>query len=233
MASHKCYSTILFDFDGTLTSSLPLWAQAFQFVLAQFGYQLSVDEVIRKCFYRDWHDIVAEFQLPSVAEFSRLMQIGLEEAFLQAQPYAGALEFLNECCRQNIILGIVTSSRKKLVMRFLETYGITDFFKTIITAEDVDNHKPHPEPILMAISHMDSPVEETILIGDSDADMLAAGAAGIHRALFIPEEHRRYYDFGKLQAHQPEIVFQDYAELHSRLLPNGHAAHDDPGFGRG
>jgi pyrophosphatase PpaX len=218
MGNTSGYSTILFDFDGTLTSSLPLWVQAFQFTLAQFDIHLDGDDIIRTCFYRDWETIVADFQLPSVAEFTRLMHVGLEEAFLLASPCAGALNFLSECCRQDICLGIVTSSRKKIVKRFLETYGIVDYFRAVITEEDVDNHKPHPEPVLLALSHLESVSQATILIGDSHADMLAAGAAGIHKGLFIPEEHRRFYDFEKLQAHQPDLVFQDYAELESRLL---------------
>ena len=218
MGSDHCYSIILFDFDGTLTSSLPLWVQAFQYTLSQYGTKLSGDETIAACFYRDWANIVADFQLPSTAEFTRHMHIGLEEAFLQAKPCTGALSFLSECCAKGITLGMVTSSRKKIVKRFLETHGITDCFKTIITEEDVDNHKPHPEPIFIALSNLESTCQGAILIGDSHADMMAAGAAGIHKGLFIPEEHSRYYDFEKLKAHEPDVVFQDYAELKEKIL---------------
>lgn len=218
MGGHSCYSTILFDFDGTLTSSLPLWVKAFQFALEHYGIQLSEEAVVSRCFYRDWEHIMAEFHLPSLEEFSTLMYAGLEEAFLQAKPFAGALEFLRDCCRQDITLGLVTSSRKSIVMRFLASYGITDYFGTIVTQEDVDNHKPHPEPIILALSQLEKAATGAILIGDSNADMQAAGNAGIHKGLFIPEEHRIYYDFEELKSHAPDVVFQDYSELPGKLL---------------
>lgn len=217
MAQDFGYSTILFDFDGTLTPSLPLWVRAFQFTLDKYSIKLSFDDVIRVCFYRAWQDIVDEYELPSVSDFADNMHTGLEEGFEHAQPFAGVESALTECHRRNIKLGIVTSSKKSIVKQFLATHGISKFFQTVVAAEDIVNHKPHPEPVLMALDHLDSAPAGSLLIGDSHADMLAAHAAGISKALFFPDEHHGFYNFEDLKAHHPQFIFQDYSDLPCKL----------------
>ena len=221
-----CYSTILFDFDGTLTPSLPLWVRAFQFAFDQFGISLTADQVISTCFYRAWEDIVAQFEVPSVANFARFVHTGLDDAFVGADLFAGVRSFLDECISCRISLGIVTSTRKELVTGFVAKQGIAEYFKTIVAAEDILKFKPDPEPVLLALDHLNSIPQETILIGDSHADMAAASAAGIHKGLFLPEEHSCFYNFDELRQHQPEIVFQEYSQLWIRLMDKQAAATD-------
>ena len=74
------YSTMLFDFDGTLTNSLELWLQSYHFAFSKFNFTHSDDVVIKKCFYRSLNDVAVEFNIP-VEEFRVHLNAGLRNAF--------------------------------------------------------------------------------------------------------------------------------------------------------
>jgi HAD superfamily hydrolase (TIGR01549 family) len=218
------YSTILFDFDGTLTPSLPLWVKAFQYALDKYGIGLESPAVVQHCFYRSWEDIANSFEIPSIAEFRAHIHDGLDEAFVEAQLFEGAAGFLQTCRSQNVRLGIVTSGRRKVVQHFLKSHGLHDHFGAVVTADDVAQHKPHPAPVFMALDQLDSGVEQCILIGDSPADLLAAEAANIHKGLFYPHEHSMFYRVEDLIDHRPDLIFHAYSELLDKLNGNGNGS---------
>jgi phosphoglycolate phosphatase-like HAD superfamily hydrolase len=77
------YRAVLFDFDGTLTPSLPLWVRGYRIALhSAFGLELSDDEIIERCFFRDWSDVAADLGIASVDELRMQVLIGVHEAFL-------------------------------------------------------------------------------------------------------------------------------------------------------
>lgn len=218
------YTTILFDFDGTLTHSLPVWLQAYQSALSGFGIRLTDDEVMRDCFYRPWDEIISRFNLPPRAEFGDRVLRGVEEYFDQAELFDGVCTVLEECRMNELKLGIVTSSSRSVVTEFLSAKGIADHFGVVVTADDTTNFKPHPEPIFMALSQLQSDPSESLFIGDSSVDMLASRAAGTDSGLFFPDEHFVFYSLDELRAHQPHFVFRSYFELWTKMTGSGSAA---------
>lgn len=213
------YSTILFDFDGTITDSLPLWLAAYQTALEKYGLKMNAEEVIRTCFYKPWKEIVDQFDLPCELEFGGYVHDTLEEVFAEAELFEGVADVMEQICKRGIKLGIVTSSVRPVVDKFLDRHGLADYFGVVITADDIVNFKPHPEPLLKALAALDGKIAETVLIGDSNVDMLTAKNAGTDKGLFFPEVHHQYYDFEELKAHEPHIVFHSYKELSSRFFP--------------
>lgn len=211
------YSTILFDFDGTLTHSLPLWMRAYQFALSQYGIDLPSDRVIEKCFYRPWEDLVKDFEIPSIEDFSAHVHTGLEAAMPEAILFDDVMHVLETCRQRGIKLGIVTSSTKSVVKKFISENNMEGLFGTVITANDITNFKPHPEPVFKALQEIGSEVEASLFVGDSSADMMAAANAGMDKALFLPDEHVIYYDFVQLKTHEPHYVFHKYSELLTTL----------------
>lgn len=207
------YSTILFDFDGTLTASLDLWLQAYRFAFAELGQAISDEVIVQRCFYRAFEEVVVEFSLPSKVQFAELVQLGLWEAFEHAKLFTGVREVLEYCRNEKFKLGIVTSSPRKIVERALLALNINAYFNSIVTADDIINFKPHPEPVLLALRNLDSSAYESLFIGDSVADILAGRAAGTQTGLFFPEAHDQFYDFERLIEAEPHFVFRHYDEL--------------------
>jgi len=215
---HPIYSTILFDFDGTLTSSLELWLLAFHYAFAKFDLKLTDQVIIKRCFYRAFADVVVEFNLPSSIQFGQMVKEGLSIVFEEATLFSGVQEVLLACANQNIKLAVVTSSPRTIVAKALKNLDIDSFFSTIVTADDIVNFKPHPEPVLLALKRLESRSDETLVIGDSQADMLAGQAAGLKTGLFYPDVHKQFYDLHKLKETDPHFVFHHYDELHQHLF---------------
>jgi phosphoglycolate phosphatase-like HAD superfamily hydrolase len=97
---------------------------------------------------------------------------------------------------------------------------IASYFSAIVTANDIINFKPHPEPVLLALRLTKSEPGEAIFVGDSTADILAGHAAGTDTALFYPPVHHKFYELETLTASRPHFVFGDYAELSTHLFGN-------------
>ena len=212
------YSTILFDFDGTLTSSLDAWLVAFQKTFTGLGKSVTNEAIIERCFYRAFEDIVIEFGLPCAIEFKELLHLRLVETYEQVKLFIGVMEILQDCKNRKIKLAVVTSAPAKPVSVALRALDIESFFSTVVTADDITNFKPHPEPVLLALKHLGSDASDTLFVGDSVADLLAGRAAGTRTALFFPEVHKPFYDFQKLIDAKPDFIFNDYAELGTHLL---------------
>ncbi len=212
------YSTIFFDFDGTLTPSLGLWLQAFHYAFSKFELKLSDETVVQRCFYRSFEDIVIEFNLPVAPEFGQLVYEGLHRCFDEAKLFTGVKEILLDCANKNVKLAVVTSCPRVIVEKTLTRLDIASFFSILITADETENFKPHPEPVLLALKHLNSKAQESLLIGDSSGDILAGRAAGISVGLFFPEPHHKFYDFQKLKKTEPHFVFHHYDQLYDHLF---------------
>lgn len=193
--------------------------RAYQFALSQYGIKLASEEVIGRCFYRPWKDLVTEFELPSIDEFGTHVHVGLEAAMPEAVLFDDVETVLEACRVRGIKLGIVTSSSKKVVKKFIDENNLEGYFGCLITADDITNFKPHPEPVFKGLAEVGGTPETSLFVGDSSVDMLAAASAGLHKALFLPDEHMIYYDFKELESHEPHLVFRKYAELLERLEP--------------
>lgn len=207
------YRAILFDFDGTLTPSLPLWLKAFHIALRHFGLTLPDEDVVRRCFFRDWTVAAADLQIGSGEELRVQVDIGLREAFMEATLFPFALPLIEQCREQGRQTALVTSSPRALVSSVLPRLGLHEQFDFVICGDDVKNYKPHPEPLLTTLDALGRSPREAIMIGDSTVDMLAGKAAGTATALFLPSEHSPFHSADALRATGPDHVFADHAEL--------------------
>ena len=77
-------------------------------------------------------------------------------------------------------LGIVTTKTTKYTIPLLEHFNIMHYFETIIGRQEVQNPKPHPEPIYKCLENMNlKPHKNIFIIGDTKLDIIAGNEAGI------------------------------------------------------
>ncbi|HEY0829134.1 MAG TPA: HAD-IA family hydrolase, partial [Bacilli bacterium] len=118
-------------------------------------------------------------------------------------------EVLSALYEEGIQLGIVTTKIRRTTLRGLEFYGLDKFIKAIVTIEDVNYPKPHPEPVLRAMEALSASPRNTVMVGDTAFDIKAANSAGVTSigvgwSLFSESE---------LRQHQPDYIIQDMREL--------------------
>jgi HAD superfamily hydrolase (TIGR01509 family) len=227
------FRAVLFDFDGTLTPSLPLWVQAFQVALAGFGVHMSDVEIVERFFYRDSKQALEGMSVRP-EDFRSGVHAGLREAFREAILFPGVAELIAQCRAHGLQTAIVTSAPRFVIDDVSPRLGLANLFHTILTADDVKNFKPHPEPVLMALNALGCEPQHALMIGDSTADVLSGKAAGAATALYMPTEHERFYKFDTLRESQPSHIFVDHAELRDIIgLPNDSKQIDSPAAVRG
>ncbi len=89
----------------------------------------------------------------------------------------GVREML-DALRPRYPMSIVSARDEASTRRFLETFGLTDYFVCVAGALTVEHTKPYPDPILWAAEQMGVPPEACLMIGDTTVDIRAGRAAG-------------------------------------------------------
>ena len=88
--------------------------------------------------------------------------------------------------------------------------GIWDLFPVIVGFEDVANYKPHPEGVNLAMSRLETNASETVVVGDSVADIGAAHTAGCwscHATCGLPHQETGRIDFNAdMVAKTPNVL---------------------------
>jgi HAD superfamily hydrolase (TIGR01509 family) len=207
------YRAVLFDFDGTLTPSLPLWVKAFHIAVEKVGANFSDDEVIQRFFYRNWNDVATELGFASLDVFRDEIHRGLRVAFHDAVLFPEVLSVLQGCKQRGLQTALVTSAPRVVIDDVMPRLDLHELFDHIVCADDVKNFKPHPEPVLMTLSALQRAPHEAIMIGDSTADILAGKAAGTATALFMTDDHNAFHKVEALRATEPDHIFTDHREL--------------------
>lgn len=207
------YRAILFDFDGTLVPSLPIWLGSYRAAMQRFDCVLSEEDVIRRCFYRDWDVIAREFDIEDAQSLRMHVESGVREALLSSELFPLALPLIRRCRALGLQTALVTTTTRYILEHTLPSFALHDQFDSVICADDVERFKPHPEPILKTLRVLEREPHEAIMIGDSTADMKAGKAAGTATALFMPDTHARFHSFEILRATQPDHIFTDHREL--------------------
>lgn len=102
-----------------------------------------------------------------------------------AELYDGFKEVIEALDKNNILCGISSSkTRDQYEIDFFKT-GLQKYMKSVILAEDTENHKPHPEPLLKVAETLEVSPKEVIYVGDTFADYNAAKSAGMDFAFAI------------------------------------------------
>jgi HAD superfamily hydrolase (TIGR01509 family) len=204
---------VLFDFDGTLTPSLPLWLEAYHIALRAFDTTLTDAEVLSRCFFRDWADVAADLGVCTAEELEIEVDRGLTQSFAAAELFPMARDVIEDCRNQGLRTALVTSSPRRLIDSVAVKLEVRHLFDFVICGGEAANYKPHPEPVSRTLDALECAPDAAIMVGDSVADMLAGKAAGTRTALFMPDDHHRFHDSDRLRSTKPDFIFSEHGEL--------------------
>lgn len=91
----------------------------------------------------------------------------------------GVIEWLDEAAALGMRLGVASSSTRSWVTGHLERLGIGNRFETFVCNEDVERHKPDPEPYRLAVDRLGADPSSSIAVEDSPHGLRSARAAGL------------------------------------------------------
>ena len=176
---------ILFDLDGTLIESTDAIISTFlhTFKELDFDFKYSIDDIKSLIGYPldiMYKELGVEDE--KVWEFvnsykNRYRVISKEQTTL----LENALEAV-QLASQIGRVSVVTTKTRMYTMPLLEHFGIAHFFEIVTGRENVENPKPHPEPILITLEQMNynKDLHDVWMIGDTKLDLIAANAANVN-----------------------------------------------------
>lgn len=179
------YDTYLFDLDGTLIDSIELIMTSYRHTMAVHVGEVPSDDVWLEGLgtplwtqFRKFTDDDAEIDR-MVATY-RTHNLAHHDAMVQQ--YEGVRELVDALTAEGVDMGIVTSKKRQGALRGLALMRLDEAFPVVIAADDVEHHKPDPEPVHLALERLGAPTDGTIFVGDSPHDIAAGRAAGVATA---------------------------------------------------
>ncbi len=176
---------IIFDFDGVLIDSEPLYLRSVNVILAECGVkqvtQTEYQRWIGSTAKLTWQALTRDRNLPQPAQhYQDRYEVVLEDVLKQELTLRPeAVELLDVIGRRGIVCGLATSSRRKWMTIKLDKLGLTDFFTAAVCSTDVRRTKPAPDIYLRTAERMQIDPKDAIAIEDSPVGITSATAAGI------------------------------------------------------
>ena len=176
---------MIFDLDGTLLDTEPLYSYAAQTVLEGYGHVFSAElkrRIIGGDSLQGAKMTVETYGLPlSPEEFLLQRSTHLDKLFPTASEIDGASEFLSHISSNGIATGLATSSYKAHCEMKISHRIWRSLLKTVVCGDDpeLDKSKPAPDIFLICAKRMNVNPTETIVFEDSKNGVLAAKAAGM------------------------------------------------------
>ena len=204
------YKGILFDLDGTLLDTNELIIKAFQHTVG-VHYEREVDSDIIRAFFGKTSKAALEFLGPDKVEemTATLREYQSIHHDQLAKVFTGVREAIQELYDAGVVLGIVTSKKSNTAMRGLKLFNMDKYFSVVVTADQCQNTKPHPEPVELALAKLGLTSQECLMVGDSPFDILSGRGAGVKTVAVRWSE----VPWADVMAAEPDYVIDTMAEL--------------------
>ncbi|WP_152057595.1 HAD family hydrolase [Aliarcobacter butzleri] len=176
---------ILFDLDGTLIDSTDAIVSTFRFAFKEQGFDFRGNDKNIKDLIGYPLDIMFErlgVSKQKVWDYvdsykNRYRVISVEQTTLLENAFE-AVQLASKIAR----VSVVTTKTRMYTIPILDNFNITQYFEVITGRENVENPKPHPEPILKTLAQMnyDKNKDEVYMIGDTKLDLICANEAKVN-----------------------------------------------------
>jgi HAD superfamily hydrolase (TIGR01509 family) len=180
---------VLFDMDGTLIDSEPIWFETEVAILAEHGYDLGREHWIRVLGQPNEVAVAYLLEVSGIALTGDQLNERIESAMVRRlgrgiDLIPGAPELFAEIEAAGIPAALVSASSRRIVDACLGSIGAGHFGLTV-SGDDVANGKPHPEPYLTAAGLLGVDPARCVVIEDSPTGAASGAAAGC-RVVAIP-----------------------------------------------
>lgn len=175
---------LIFDLDGTLVDSLDDLTLSVNVMRAAFAAEPLLRSQVQTMVGQGARNLV-ERALPglSPADTDRALALFLAHnaahLAVHTTPYPGIPALLAALQSAGVPLAVVSNKNEGLCRQLLQKLGLADFFVAIYGADSFAERKPSPEPFLEVMRLFKTAAPDTLVVGDSSNDVLAAQAAGL------------------------------------------------------
>ena len=194
---------VIFDMDGLMFDTERIWARLWQPALASLGltYPEGLDAAARGTSGESMRRVLRQFfgDGCDTEAIRTALHREADIAFEAAPPKKPGLdELLCWLDEHSIPIAVASSSRRRTILHHLDCWGLTHYFRAVVSGEDVTDSKPNPAIFLLAAAKLGTKPEHTLVLEDS-FNGVRAGAAGGFVTVMVPDlampddEMRRLY----------------------------------------
>jgi phosphoglycolate phosphatase len=217
---HERFKLLVFDWDGTLIDSIERIVTSLQYASrevcgidldearARSVIGLGLHEALERL-----HPELDAVDVASVADAYR--QNFLYDSDVPERLFDGVVDMLQRLSAEDYTLAIATGKSRPGLDRAMEQHGLGHYFAATRCAGEYRS-KPDPEMLNSILHELGTPANDTVMIGDSEHDMLMAGNAGVD-AIGVSQGVQ---DAGSLLSHQPLACLDDITDLCDFLSHN-------------
>ncbi len=176
---------IIFDMDGVIVDSEPLNKEADKWVCEQYGIKVPASE---------WNNLkgktnrdIFSYLIDNFSEGGNFNPEELSQAkkrrYLEIAPLRislveGSKDFIHQIRQLADKIALTTSSSKAIQEMTFNIFDLHDYFDEIVTGDEINNGKPHPESYLKTLEKLKIEPRHAVVIEDSVNGIRAAKAAG-------------------------------------------------------
>jgi HAD superfamily hydrolase (TIGR01509 family) len=192
---------VLWDMDGTLVDSEPVWARVQIDLLTSLGATWTVEDAMQLVgsdladAVQVWMGALPEGVISAEELADRMFGDVVRSLKDDVVLRPGALELLHSLKAAGVPCALVSASYRVMIDAVLSHLG-PDLFDVVVAGDEVRNGKPHPEPYLTAARELDVDPADCVVIEDSPGGTASGTAAGafvvaVPQWVTIPEAPRR------------------------------------------
>ncbi len=215
---------VMFDLDGTLIDSVPLYYRIIDTSFDQLGLPpVSKETLLEALKDGDFNwDIV----LPPVANDEKealiekvrkvIANISLPIFEEENKLFPNAIEVLNQIDRAGLKLGLVTSALRitmDLKTKPLQDAKVIELFQVVMDADDVEKKKPHAEPLVTCSRRLGVSPDRCVYVGDTRVDIMAGKAAGMKTVAVLTG----FDSYETLRNEKPDAILDNIGQLNVAL----------------
>jgi pyrophosphatase PpaX len=187
MTSATIKRAVLLDLDGTVVDTHELIFQSYDWTMRQHCGCEGSRQILEACTGLPLREIFAatleHARLP-VADAVLTNAIihyrqHLKDNEKSVTTFPGMRSTLIELTQRGWRLGIVTTKGAEGALRHLTSQDLIQFFGSVVTGDQCQNLKPHPEPFQTALKALNVRPENALGVGDTEHDIVSARAAGL------------------------------------------------------
>lgn len=205
---------IILDFDGTLADTQPIIIASIQHTLRELHLPPKTDAEcrtiiglpLRECFITlcGVDDATAE---RCADVYRRVFDELNTDGTVRLFPHV--LDTLRTLHDRGLLLAICSSRGRPTLEGFVKTFHLESYVSMVVSANDVQHHKPHPEPVLKILTSLGVEPQNALVVGDASYDILMGRNADC-RTCGVTYGNQSVAD---LRAAGADCLIDDFAEL--------------------
>ena len=129
--------------------------------------------------------------------------------------FSHVMETLREMHERGLLLAICSSRGRPTLEGFVKSFHLEDYVSMVVSANDVQHHKPHPEPVQKILTALGVMPDEAVVVGDASYDIIMGRNAGC-RTVGVTYGNQSVAD---LRAAGADILIDDFAQLLTYVSP--------------